>query len=163
MQFGKSTFVRELIVAVGVEKPAGFFTSPIEMAGKVTGHSLCSWFGEEPHRFSSRSDSEGPFPFDVDRDVFETVGVELVRQALQAPWYVLDELGVMEKGCKAFETALQELTQKDNPGVIVVQQRALDYWCGVLGLTQWRAVVLDDKTDRCELLRLLLRHFRSIF
>ena len=142
IQTGKSTLIRELLKA---RKDVGGFTVqrlsfPTKGEEKRTGFRLMA--ADAPikaHTCVTATDDNliasdgvfklvGPKGSKVNLEVFETKGVELLKQALKdakagkIKLVLLDEIGGHELACKKFCKALDELLDSDIPCVGVIKQ-----------------------------------------
>jgi nucleoside-triphosphatase THEP1 len=52
----------------------------------------------------------------------------------------MDELGVMERGAEKFCAAARAIISGDKPYLVVIQQRALDFWLG--GIRHGEVVII---------------------
>ena len=117
MGCGKSTAIA---AALGAALPrcGGFLTTRQRDAqGHATSFFLQSPDGQRREKIIDCASS----PVQIDRDVFETLGVELLRQAQPAPFVVLDEIGGFELLCPGFSRALEELLSSDVPCIGVMK------------------------------------------
>jgi len=126
---GKSTYVRKLIHQANLAV-AGFVTEKIFEDSVIVGFTLREIDGESriiAHRdFIDKPQFAG---FGVDPSIFDTFGCAVIARAIQSGRLVLiDELGVMEQGAENFCAAARAIISGDAPYLIVIQQRALDFW-----------------------------------
>lgn len=142
IQEGKSTLIREVLKA---HKNVGGFTVqrmnfPTKGEEKRTGFRLMA--ADAPikaHTCVTTTDKNllasdgvfkliGPEGSKVNLDVFETKGVELLKQSLKdakagkIKLVLLDEIGGHEMACKKFCKALNELLDSDIPCIGVIKQ-----------------------------------------
>ena len=142
IQTGKSTLIREILKT---HKSVGGFTVqrmnfPTKGEEKRTGFRLMA--ADAPikaHTCVTTTDKNllasdgvfklvGPEGSKVNLDVFETKGVELLKQALKdakagkISLVLLDEIGGHEMVCKKFCKALNELLDSDIPCIGVIKQ-----------------------------------------
>ena len=63
-------------------------------------------------------------PYTMYMDVFDTFGVQLLEEAKQYPYVVLDEIGGFEVLCESFMAALMSLLESDVPCIGVMKGAA---------------------------------------
>ena len=127
MQSGKSTAVRCVLQHWKEARIGGFRTEPLP-EGRGTGFQIGPWGGPcVPFvRFSGAGDSA--WSMQVEDSVFSDRAVRWLREARQADWCVLDELGIMEQGIEPFVREVAELATSEVALLAVIQERALSFW-----------------------------------
>ena len=114
---GKSTVIR---AALGDRfgQAAGFVTVRMfDEEGNVNGYQLCRPDGSDGQRILDYSEK----PYRMFLQPFETLGVQLLREAEQAPFVLLDEIGGFEVLSTPFVAALERLLQSDRPIIGVMK------------------------------------------
>jgi len=122
-QVGKSTVCRKVMDALAPGELFGFrtFRTP-------EGFALSSW-GGKPAAFASWKSAGRDFEdLQIDLSVFNSAGAAVLVTASPAAWLVMDELGIMEQRAGKFVQAVRAAWSGPNPGIAVIQKRALDFW-----------------------------------
>ena len=128
---GKSSAVQKFLQQNGI-KVAGFINEKVIVNNIPTGYAIRVVGGESrvfAHRdFSAKPQFAG---FGVDLAVFEDFGCDVLKRAVQSGLPILmDELGVMEQNAQRFCAAARAIISGDKPYLVVIQQRALNFWLG---------------------------------
>ncbi len=119
---GKTTIVRRLLALV---EPiaGGFLTEEIRQAGRRLGFRVRDVHGGAGAVFAHLDRKGAPRvgKYGVDVDTFRRIGVRAIREALsRAGLVVVDEIGKMELLCEAFEAAVAEAMDADQPVVATI-------------------------------------------
>lgn len=139
---GKSTYVRKLIQQANLPI-AGLETEKVITDNVTVGYAIREINGES-RVFAHRDFIDKPqfAGFGVDRSVFDTFGYVVIERAIQSGRLILiDELGVMEQGAENFCAAARIIISGNAPYLIVIQQRALDFWLN--GIRHGEVVEID--------------------
>lgn len=128
-QAGKSTVCRSLLERL----------NPPELFGLRTfrtsdGFSLSAWDGK-PVPFAAWKSAGRDFEdLQIDLSAFNSIGAETLKPPGPSAWFAMDELGVMEQSAELFVRAVQAAWAGSNPGIAVIQKRALDFWLRALAV-----------------------------
>lgn len=137
---GKSTRLRAWMAAAGWEAPAGFRTwweGDRQAGGKLM---VGPWDGSWAEEVGERGQLDGA--------KLAAAALRALKGAKAGERIVIDELGLLEAGDEALRRRVEELWAAAEEGIVVVQERALGAWNGVLGtgVEGWSC----GKTDRRE-------------
>jgi nucleoside-triphosphatase len=126
---GKTTMVKHLLQQLSNDW-AGYFTERI-LDGKTTiAHQMVTSDGREEifaHRDWTHLPQIGPMG--VRLEVFENLGVSILRQARQtSKLIVMDELGFMEEKARHFIQEVITCFDCPVPVVAVIKERAANHW-----------------------------------
>ncbi|MGD9873803.1 MAG: nucleoside-triphosphatase [Kiritimatiellia bacterium] len=126
-QTGKSTACRRLLDTLAPKSLFGFrtFRTP-------EGFALSAWNGRSvPFAFWKSAGREYE-DLQIDLSVFNSTGTETLIPPSPAAWLAMDELGIMEQRARDFASAVRTAWASPNPGIAVIQKRALDFWLNEL-------------------------------
>ena len=123
---GKSTLIARLIRESG--RPVYGFVTRTDKTGEDGYHAIYMHPAaqEEKDRVSLEENRIGrcdTVHHEIRREVFETLGVQLIRDARPDGILVMDELGFMEADCPAFTKAVLEALAGDIPVIAAVKLR----------------------------------------
>lgn len=159
---GKTTLVKRLLQYISVPW-CGYFTERIKDGGKTLGHKMVTSDGRSKV-FADRRWEELPQfgQMGVRREVFEQLGVDILRQARQsAELIVMDELGFMEANTENFHHEVFLCFDCALPVVAVIKEAAAHHWSSLL--SRQHAKVFDVSLhNRHLLLPELLEHLRIV-
>ncbi|MBN1824978.1 MAG: hypothetical protein JW958_01850 [Candidatus Eisenbacteria bacterium] len=141
---GKSTVVREVLRLAAFERVTGLFSRRVDERDGSRGYRLVSSLDGREMRFAfpKSGPDDGPGKFRIDREVFDRFGAEVLRAAARdadSP-LVIDELGIFERGASAYVEAVGECVARKRDALVVVQERARDFWTPILR---------TEEFDRC--------------
>lgn len=140
-QAGKSTVCRKILEVLSPAPLFGFKTYRTS-----EGFALSAWNGP-PVPFASLDRSAGDLRMDL--SAFNTAGAEALFPPSESAWFVMDELGIMEQRASAFVQAVRDAWAGPNPGIAVVQKRALDFWLRQMGASPGRVYeITPQNRDR---------------
>lgn len=146
---GKSTYARKLLQQANLSV-AGFVTEKVIEKNVTVGYTLHE-IGGENHIFAHRNFTDKPqfAGFGIDLSVFDDFGYAILRRALQSGRFILiDELGVMEQNAQKLCATARAILAGNKPYLVVIQQRALDFWLS--GIRHGKVVTVTEK-DRVNL------------
>lgn len=126
---GKSTYAKKLLQKANLPV-AGLVTERVIENNVTVGYAMRE-IGGDSRIFAHRKFIDKPrfYEYGLDLAVFETFGCDILKRAVQSGLPILmDELGVMEQNAAKFCKAVREIISGDKPYLIVIQQRALDFW-----------------------------------
>lgn len=126
---GKSTLVNNLLPFI---KPpiTGFRTIPIFEENIKIGYAFQPW-QQEAIQFAQLDHTTHNYTIDL--HPFESVGCTVLKSALQSgEFIVMDELGIFEQKATNFCQLVKTILKQPRDFLIVVQQRARDFWLGDL-------------------------------
>jgi len=129
LRVGKSTYTRKLIQQANLPI-AGLVTEKVITDNVTVGYAMRETGGER-RIFAHRSFLEKPqlMDYGTDLSVFEDFGCAVLQRAVTSGRFIfIDELGVMEQGAENFCAAARAIISGNRPYLIVIQQRALDFW-----------------------------------
>jgi len=133
---GKSTVAREVLRIAGFKQVCGLLSLPVDDRDRSRGFRLLSLPGrrEEIFALPRAEGGTGPGGFRVASEAFGQFGVEVLRavEAAKDSVWILDELGVFEKGITAYVAAVRKCAAREGDSLVVVQSRALDFWTPIL-------------------------------
>jgi len=143
---GKSTYTRKLIQQANLPI-AGLVTEKVITDNVTVGYAIRE-INSESRIFAHRDFIDKPqfAGFGVDPSIFDTFGCAVIERAIQSGRLVLiDELGVMEQGAENFCAAARAIISGDAPYLIVIQQRALDFWLS--GIKHGKVTEINNPKD----------------
>lgn len=122
---GKSSLVTAVLAEYG--RPVyGVKTAPVDTDDRRQGFSLQALPDGPPQVMATPTGQEYP-RFNIHLDVFNVTGVKALTP--QQPGVgLIDELGLFEREAKPYVDAVAHFAKQPGPRLIVVQQRALDFW-----------------------------------
>jgi nucleoside-triphosphatase THEP1 len=126
---GKSNLARQIASSIFTSFQ-GLTTEKISQGKSTIGYRLCGPDGSSKI-FAHRQFKTGPMlgPFRVRLRVFDNFGVTLLRQLQQRKDPVLvDELGIAEAEALRYQEEMQLLLRFPRQFIVVIQERALDFW-----------------------------------
>lgn len=122
---GKSTLVNHLLTYIA-QPIAGFRTVPIYEQGIKRGYAFQPW-QEEAIKFI-HLDQDGRVD-QIDLEPFESIGCTVLCSALKSGnFIVMDELGLFEQEATDFCRLVKAILRQPRDFLVVIQQRALDFW-----------------------------------
>jgi len=126
---GKSTLVRELLRR-SAWPAVGFFTEKVSAQNRIVGYKIHEIGGRSRTFAHIAFKTQVRFEqFGVKPAVFDTFGIELLtRCAATGKPFLIDEMGVMEQSAGRFCDYATEILNRSTCWLVVVQQRALDFW-----------------------------------
>lgn len=130
---GKTTIVKHLLHKISIPW-GGYFTERV-VEGKTTlAHRMVTSDGRAKI-FADRSWVNLPQfgPMGVRVDVFEQLGVDILRKARQtAELIVMDEIGIMERNAKHFQQEVIACFGCPLPVIAVMKNSATDKWLALM-------------------------------
>ncbi len=127
-QTGKSTVCRELLKRLNPPELFGFRTFRTS-----EGFALSAWNGTPVPFAAWKSAGREYEDLQIDLSVFSSTGASMLVPPSPFVWLAMDELGIMEQRAEDFVSAVRTAWSGPNPGIAVIQKRALDFWLRQLG------------------------------
>jgi nucleoside-triphosphatase len=125
---GKTTLIKRVVNNLP-RSAGGFYTEEIRDGGTRTGFKIVTLDGKEAvfaHLDFKSPDRLGKYALDL--SVLERIGVDAVRQAIQARrLVVIDEIGPMEIRSPVFREAVNEALESELPVLATIFARPLPF------------------------------------
>jgi len=159
-QVGKSTLVRNCLAEVPGLKPGGFVTEPVAGAEFPVYQLRDLTTGET--RIFARPNPLPPPKFQVDSDVFDFFGCEILQRALEiADLIVMDEIGVLEQTAEIFQQQILACLAANTPVLAVVKARE-NFFLARLKVRADCSIIKLNPVNRHEFYSLLVDWLRNI-
>jgi nucleoside-triphosphatase len=125
---GKTTLVKRVVKNLS-QRAAGFYTEEIRDGGIRVGFRLVTLAGDEgvlAHIDFKTSERVGKYGLDL--SALEAVGVNAIREAMQAKrLIVIDEIGPMEIRSVGFRAAVNDALESELPVLATIFSRSLPF------------------------------------
>lgn len=114
---GKTTALKKIIDAIGLERCGGFYTEEIRVQGARVGFQLVTLDGQR--NVFAHVASQSPIRlgrYGINLVCLETIGIAAVEQAMEAKQLVIiDEIGPMELYSDRFKKTVVEVLRSTHP------------------------------------------------